>query len=454
MSYIGFDNKIENEIIILDHLFKKDNDEGYYYRYEYFDSWKRRNDKEKKEKNKSEEEIKKEVEKEILEEKEKLIKESHKKYYTINEEKNKELDDFFKSSKLKVILCNTQFLGNGKICGTSGNKYIIYETTYMNKLYEIQFDNIDNIKSVIELDNHDLIFISTKRNKEKKNIYSFGYENDYELFIYRLKNKKYYLFQRIKEDRNGYEIQNSYSGCFSYPKSFSLIKMQKLSGNRFLSISNYGFRLYSLNDNNQYSLVLKETHLEGIEIIYEIKENQFIFCTRKSYGASMGGPSHDYLLIEKLVLKEINNKKLACSCETLFKYCTYGGSHRFSNFLFLENEYFLILVDNHLLIFDILRNKLIKRFTILENGIQNLYNDKFLDILKWEKNDNEFLIIKNGNITLLEFNENDIKGKIDIDLKIVGYSYFDKASYLKTDENNRFYIKNSENDDNDCILFY
>jgi hypothetical protein len=67
-----------------------------------------------------------------------------------------------------------------------------------------------------------------------------------------------------------------------------------------MSISNYGIRLYSLNNNNQYSLVLMDTHLERIDKIYEINENSYIFCTNKHYGASLRREDYDYLLIEKV----------------------------------------------------------------------------------------------------------------------------------------------------------
>ena len=50
-----------------------------------------------------------------------------------------------------------------------------------------------------------------------------------------------------------------------------------------MSISNYGIRLYSLNNKNQYSLVLMDTHLEDIDKIYEINENNYIFCTKNLF---------------------------------------------------------------------------------------------------------------------------------------------------------------------------
>ena len=46
-------------------------------------------------------------------------------------------------------------------------------------------------------------------------------------------------------------------------------------------------------------------HYEGIEIIHEIDENKFIFCTSLHCGASLGGPSHNILFIDLITLKEI-----------------------------------------------------------------------------------------------------------------------------------------------------
>ena len=60
---------------------------------------------------------------------------------------------------LKIYLSNAQFLGNGQIGVKPENKYIIYENNNFNKLFEIQFENIDNIKSVIELNNKALFFV-------------------------------------------------------------------------------------------------------------------------------------------------------------------------------------------------------------------------------------------------------------------------------------------------------
>ena len=40
--------------------------------------------------------------------------------------------------------------------------------------------------------------------------------------------------------------------------------------------------------------------MEGIQEIYEINDNNLFFCIKKHYGSSMGGPAHDYIIIEKV----------------------------------------------------------------------------------------------------------------------------------------------------------
>ena len=124
-------------------------------------------------------------------------------------------------------------------------------------------------------------------------------------FSYSLKNENYILLQKIKEDKTGYKTQNSYSGCFAYKKSFQLNEIKKLKDNKIMTISNYGIRIYALNENKEYSMILMDVHSRGLQQIYEIDQNNLIFCTLMHIGASLGGPDHDYIIIEKVKLKNI-----------------------------------------------------------------------------------------------------------------------------------------------------
>jgi hypothetical protein len=208
-----------------------------------------------------------------------------------------ELEKTFKSSKLKVYLTNPINLENGNICSISENKRIlkIYEYKNFNILAKIPFTY--EITSVIQLKNNDIIVLIRE---EYANIY-----------IYRLKNNKYYFFQKIIEDRNGYVEKKEDRGCLYFSIKFILEGIKKLSKNKFMTISNYGFKIYSLNENNQYSLILMDTHDKGITKIYEINENNFIFCIDIYIYAAMGNPhNHNYLELEKVKLVKIETNEI------------------------------------------------------------------------------------------------------------------------------------------------
>ena len=85
--------------------------------------------------------------------------------------------------------------------------------------------------------------------------------------------------------------------------------LEKLSGNKFISISNYGIKIYSLNKNQKYSLDLMDVYMDGKLKIFEIIENQLIFCVKKHYGDSMGGPAHDYIKIDKVEIENITKSE-------------------------------------------------------------------------------------------------------------------------------------------------
>ena len=99
-----------------------------------------------------------------------------------------------------------------------------------------------------------------------------------------MKEKQYYLFQKIKEGGFGYSSKygnHGFCGNTVYKIEFKVNNLKAISGNRFICISNYGIKIYSLNENNEYSLILINEHLNDIKIIYELKDNKFIFCTKK-----------------------------------------------------------------------------------------------------------------------------------------------------------------------------
>ena len=118
----------------------------------------------------------------------------------------------------------------------------------------------------------------------------------------------------------------------------------------------------------------------------------------------------------------------------------------FSDFIVLKNKYVIFMIENNLLVIDILKNNLIKKYTILylnnDNKLTELKNNK---IIKWNNiNDNEFVLIINGNITLFKLND-----KSGINLEIIAYSYFKNISsnIIKFDEKNNRFCDIKENKD-------
>ena len=385
--YSDFDKTIKEEIIVLSHL--KDIKGSYYS--EFISSWTKIREKKEKQKNKTEKEIEKEVEKEIYDEKEKLSKKSLEKYYKIENGKDNELVKIFKTYKSKVISPNINYLDKGKFWSFSQNLFTILDKGTFKKLYEIKFKEGESVESVIELDNNDLVFMIKSQepgsNDDDDFYISSKSQNISYLFIFRLQNENYILLQKIKEDKTGYKTQNSYSGCFSYPKSFILNKIKKIKDNKIMTISNYGIRIYALNENKEYSMILMDVHSRGLQQIYEIDEKNLIFCTLIHIGASLGGPDHDYLMIEKVKLNNITKEdmaykiqelyekeeskriisslKLISDCKEILKYSTYEGRHYWSNLVILKQKYFIIMIDYILLVFDLSTGKQMIRYKIV-----------------------------------------------------------------------------------------
>ena len=459
----NFDKIVKPEIIVLSGF--KSIKSSYY---GYYDTWSMEWEKEKKEPNKSKEIIKAEIKEEIEKNINKFEKESNEKYYKFNNEKAQEIGQKFKQTKLKINFCSKpEILRDGKFYTISKGCFTVYNDKPFNKLYEINFEKNYNISSAIQLDNSDLVFFAEDQ-----------------LIIYRLKNDKYSLFQIIDENYAGYEQQESRSGCMLYPKDYQAEFIKDISGNRFILVSNYGFKIYSLNGKNEYSIVLLETYHEGLKIIHELDKNTFIFCTKIFCGDSLGGPAHDVLIIDKIYLRKISKdekiKKLSAikeltdydfdyfsyrkkkqtkkisydeikkkleSVEIIYnkqqflEYSTYGGHHYFKGNTILKNKFLVVGIDSNILIFDIRTGKLIKNYKIFFKGKENLYKPD-LYLRKWNNNnDNEFLINCYGNIILFELTN-------DNELKIISQSYFQDINGLKKfNENKNEFYDDGKNED-------
>ena len=142
---------------------------------------------------------KKEIEEEIKEEAKikinKLKKESIK-YYKIDNERKKEFEKKFKQIKLKINFNSyPRILRDGKFYTIYNGVFTVYDERFFKKIIQIKFEEKDKINSAIQLDNKDLIFFAEDQ-----------------LIIYRLQNEKYFLFQKIDENKIGYKTQKAYSG--------------------------------------------------------------------------------------------------------------------------------------------------------------------------------------------------------------------------------------------------
>ena len=128
--------------------------------------------------------------------------------------------------------------------------------------------------------------------------------------------------------------------------------------------------------------------------------------------------------------------------QELLEYWVEGSHHYFRGNAILKNKYFIVGIDNNILIFDILSGKQLKRYELLINGGDNAYICN-ANIIKWNNNeDNEFLINIKGNIVLFELTN-------DNDLKIIIQSFFQNINCLKklNEKNNGFYDDVREEED-------
>jgi len=282
-----------------------------------------------------------------------------------------------------------------------------------------------------------------------------------------------------------------YSGCRVFPKFYSAQFIKEISGNRFILVSNYGYKIYSLNEKNEYTITLLEDYHDGLKTIIELNNNDFIFLSQIECGASLGEPAHNILVIDRIKLKEISesekmkklveikkrdndpryfvgyrNKKEGKNIseeeiknvieslkymhvkQQFLEYSTYGSHHYFKGNAILKNKYLIVAIDYNILIFDISSSEQLKRYEILLYGEDNLYKCE-ASINKWNNNkNNEFIMNIGGNIIIFELiNENE--------LKIINQIYFKDIKYLKKliEASNKFY-DDGEMEDLDSDSYY
>ena len=184
-------------------------------------------------------------------------------FYKIEDKKLEELEKVFKQVKTNIKLGynwdKSEFTSKnlpGIIFDLKTkedkNFCLIYDGKNFSKIIEIEISA--PFLFVEKLDNKDLIFLILNG-------------KDYEILIYRLiqeqnnENKGYFLFQKIKETLKGYEIKYKIKKRRDWleeddeedkPIGYNLFYIKAISRNRFFCVSNYGFKMYALNEKNEY----------------------------------------------------------------------------------------------------------------------------------------------------------------------------------------------------------
>ena len=361
-----------------------------------------------------------------------------------------------KSPRLKLKEQGIVFeMKNDKI-GIISKSLKIYETKSYQKIQEIQNEEKEEtIEKMFELDNSDLILISKIDPDIRK--------SKYKIKIYRLKNEKYELFQVIDDDNNGYEMKIKKRLGITKRKQkiyYKLNDIIKLTQNKFIAVSDLGFKIYSLSNediNSKYTLCFmhKNEVYDYIKYIYPVNENELIiFYYTKNFSLNFFIPGNDTLDIEKFDI--INNKKIKNifhkKRNQLFDYFP------FSNFIIIKNKYLVIIIIGSFYIFDIIKGE--KKFVIFSSVKYDVYGN--LHNLN-SISDDIFLLIQNGRFVFIQYNESwnklDVIGSFQHDklVKNVEESYYiknyyydyKKEEYKKLENKNEFYIY-----ENGFINFY
>ena len=356
-----------------------------------------------------------------------------------------------KSPRLKLKEEGILFeMKNGKI-GIISKSLKIYETRSFQIIQEIKNEEGETIKKMFELDNNDLILISTKRSEIPDIKYN------YIIKIYRLKNEKYELFQIIDDDNNGYQIKiKKMLGITKRSKKilYNLNDIVRLSQNKFITVSDLWFKIYSLSNNDinsKYTLYFtykNEIH-DHIKYIYPINENELIIIYyTNNYSLNFFIPGNYSFDIEKFDIKK--NKKIKNIYNKKRNHLR--DSISYSNFIIIKNKYLVIIIMGSFYIFDIIKGD--KKFVISPSWNDDVYGNLY----NWESiNDDIFLFIQNKQFIFIQFNEAwnklNIIGNFELIMNINienNYLKYDKNKEIKKFKNKiEFY-----NYDDGFINFY
>ena len=124
----------------------------------------------------------------------------------------------------------------------------------------------------------------------------------------------------------------------SYQKFYEAHFIKEISGNRFILVSNYGYKIYSLNKKKEYAIVLLEEYIDGIDNIIELDKNNFIFLSTIGYGQVRRHPPHNRLIIDKISLKEISENEKNIKLEKIEERDYYNEEDSFYDYYSDDDE--------------------------------------------------------------------------------------------------------------------
>ena len=320
----------------------------------------------------------------------------------------------------------------------------IYETKSYQIIQEIKYDN-EIIEKILELDNNDLIIACRTR----ESLEVSRHEINYFIKIYRLKDDKYELFQTIDNDNDGYKMKMKKT--FNLFKKYKRIYYQldniiKISQNKFITVQDLGFKIYSLSDNedtnSKYTLyfVYKNESHDYIEYICPINENELIIIYFTSYYSLLGSVNLD---IEKFDIK--NNKMTKKIYHK--KKSQYGDSISFTNYIIIKDKYLVIMVLGIINIFDIIKGE--KKLALSSPGYSDYYDPKCC-LYNWESmNDDIFLLMQERQFIFIQYdefrNKANIIGSFTLDIiikdntEVYSYNYNRYREVKKLKNKNEFY---------------
>ena len=428
---------------------------------------------------------------EIIVELDKLKPKTFELYYKIDEQKAKELESVFKQTKLKINLNQKPKMLKDGVLWTSKESFTMYDSKFFKKIFEIKLENGCDITSAIELDNKDLVLLAFV----KEDVDSW--HRSCKILIYRLKNDNYELIQTINESQKGYSsqfVQHGFCSRSISKKQYEVEYIKEISGNRFICVNNYGFKIYASNEKQEYSLISLNDYLEGIKIIYEINPNKFIFGTEKisrnDYIKYYNNILFQVVILKEITKEEIDTKiteldendrdyigfgfyfsrpnkeskdseetkklleslKVSCSFKTIFQY-NRGEYSYIKDYTIFKNKYMILLLDCTLFILSLDSEEILKKFEIKFAISDKYFNHLNMHMKKWNNGeDNNFILFIYGNFYLFELHEDEK----EINLKILNHSYFpnfaNKRNVEKlTEKENKFLIPDEENKN---ILLY